>query len=287
MKLSVCSVLALAFVAAIGLAIAGCGGGGSDPFALCGNGRLDPGEQCDDGNLRDDDGCLSTCVIARCGDGFVYSGVETCDGKDFAGQSCASFGFAAGTLRCSTSCQVDASGCSVPFTPTPPPPNTPTPTATPSPTPLRCGNGVIEPGETCDTCPADCVVRTCSASTPMHTVAVSFTPPVGQVVSGLTVLVGYRSDVVSLPGSGSDSSVSSRIKNRPSNAIFSAFDLDYALRAVMSRSGGLTPGQVFTINFDGCAGMSGPTLDDFGCTVEGCANQFGDVPDCQCSITIP
>ena len=58
------------------------GGGGSIDAAIpvnCGNGILDPGEQCDDGNNDNTDGCLITCVIATCGDGFTEVGVEACD----------------------------------------------------------------------------------------------------------------------------------------------------------------------------------------------------------------
>ncbi|MEZ4448913.1 MAG: fibrinogen-like YCDxxxxGGGW domain-containing protein [Nannocystaceae bacterium] len=51
----------------------------TEPPATCGDGDLDPGEECDDGNDDDGDACLSTCVAATCGDGFVYAGVEACD----------------------------------------------------------------------------------------------------------------------------------------------------------------------------------------------------------------
>ncbi|RMD84814.1 MAG: hypothetical protein D6815_03370 [Candidatus Dadabacteria bacterium] len=46
---------------------------------MCGNGRVEPGEACDDGNARNDDGCLRTCQPARCGDGYLWRGVEECD----------------------------------------------------------------------------------------------------------------------------------------------------------------------------------------------------------------
>ena len=36
-------------------------------------------EQCDDGNSADTDTCLTSCLSARCGDGFVQAGVEACD----------------------------------------------------------------------------------------------------------------------------------------------------------------------------------------------------------------
>jgi cysteine-rich repeat protein len=45
----------------------------------CGNGQQEVGEQCDDGNFSDDDGCLSDCRRATCGDGHVQAGVEECD----------------------------------------------------------------------------------------------------------------------------------------------------------------------------------------------------------------
>ena len=45
----------------------------------CGDGSVEPPEQCDDGNSSDLDACLSTCVLASCGDGFVRAGVEVCD----------------------------------------------------------------------------------------------------------------------------------------------------------------------------------------------------------------
>jgi cysteine-rich repeat protein len=51
---------------------------GSVP-SVCGNGQIEPGEQCDDGNQDDTDSCLSTCKVARCGDGLVQAGVEACD----------------------------------------------------------------------------------------------------------------------------------------------------------------------------------------------------------------
>jgi cysteine-rich repeat protein len=60
-----------------------CGTGGCDPdiepCATCGDGVLDPGEGCDDGNADDTDGCLTSCITARCGDGAVRAGVEACD----------------------------------------------------------------------------------------------------------------------------------------------------------------------------------------------------------------
>ncbi len=184
-------------------------------------------------------------------------------------------------------------------TPSPAPTNTLLPSPTPTPfiptatatatataTPgTVCGNGVIESGETCTTCPADCTVHTCTATTPIHTIKVNLTVPVDQTVSGLTLLVGYKSGTVSLPGSGAASTVGSRIKNKPSNTIFAFNDLDYALRTVLSRSSGFSPGQLYTVDFDSCQGAAAVTVDDFACTVEGCSNTFGTVTGCSCAVS--
>lgn len=278
------------------LSLAGCGGGGgNDPLASCGNGHLDPGEQCDDGNLLDTDDCLSTCVPNTCGDGFIDSTGsrhEDCDGLDVAGASCNSLGFSPGTLHCSATCSFDTSACGLAFTPTPSPTqtpmNVPTPTATATATPeFHCGNGVLENGETCDSCPADCVAQPCAASTPVRSVDVQLAVPSELEVSGVTILVGYRSDVVSLPGTGAAPSVASRVKNKPSNAIGAVNDLDYALRVVLSRSAPFAPGRLFTIEFDSCDGATPPDANNFGCTVEGCSNTFGNLDGCTCTVTVP
>jgi len=55
----------------------------------CGDGAVDIGEACDDGNTLDSDECVSGCVKASCGDGFVHGGVEACDdGNTVDGDGC-------------------------------------------------------------------------------------------------------------------------------------------------------------------------------------------------------
>jgi cysteine-rich repeat protein len=57
--------------------------------AACGNGVVDPGEACDDGNGSNTDACLTSCVAASCGDGFLHAGVEACDdGNRVSGDGC-------------------------------------------------------------------------------------------------------------------------------------------------------------------------------------------------------
>jgi MYXO-CTERM domain-containing protein len=49
------------------------------PVTCCGNGVVNPFETCDDANDDDTDACISTCVDASCGDGFVWLDMEECD----------------------------------------------------------------------------------------------------------------------------------------------------------------------------------------------------------------
>jgi cysteine-rich repeat protein len=88
-------------------------------------------EQCDDANASNTDGCLNTCRLATCGDGYVRAGVEQCDDGNVSGGD-----------GCSGTCQLEVA---------------------------TCGNGTVEPGEQCDdgntsnadACLSTCVVATC------------------------------------------------------------------------------------------------------------------------------
>jgi len=47
-----------------------------------------------------------------CGDASANRDPEECDGSDFRGNACSSFGFSAGFLQCTTDCRIDTSHCS-------------------------------------------------------------------------------------------------------------------------------------------------------------------------------
>lgn len=122
-----------------------CASGG----AVCGNGRVEQGETCDgqdlDGKTCQTEGftggalgCRPDCLgfqtascqsDAQCGDGQLGAG-EDCDGADLARRTCQAFGFARGTLACSSSCQFDTSGCES--------------------TTGQCGDASLDEGEVCD-----------------------------------------------------------------------------------------------------------------------------------------
>lgn len=73
----------------------------TDP-ARCGNGRVDSSWQL----------ISAPCVPGRCcASGWVPQPLETCDGADLGGATCGSKGYLGGVLRCTTACELDASGC--------------------------------------------------------------------------------------------------------------------------------------------------------------------------------
>lgn len=81
-------------------------------------------------------GCGPTLVprvtTAQCGNA-VIEGDEQCDGDALRGFTCQTLGFSAGTMRCSPSCQLDTSSCTVA-----------------NPLMNFCGNGLLDAGELCD-----------------------------------------------------------------------------------------------------------------------------------------
>jgi cysteine-rich repeat protein len=46
---------------------------------VCGDGVKNEAEACDDGNSVNTDGCVGACMLAKCGDSFVRTGIEECD----------------------------------------------------------------------------------------------------------------------------------------------------------------------------------------------------------------
>jgi len=117
---------------------------------------------------------------------------------------------------------------------------------------------------------------------------VSFAVPDSAViVQGLTLLIDYPEAQVTIPGSGSATTVRQAIINVQSGALSSPFDLDTALREqIAGTANPLKPGQLFTINFFDCQGATPPTAADFTCTVEVATDPLGGLDTgVTCSIT--
>lgn len=150
-----------------------------------------------------------------------------------------------------------------------------------------CGNRVLEPGESCDGCPADCVVGPCdSPGAPTQAYIVDLVQPPGFQPTTATVLLGYDSTRLSLPGSGTATTVRQRVvAPAPVPQAFTPNDKEYAVQVLISRNAPL--GQLFTAAFDRCSGAAAPTLADVSCTVLSCAQGGGGVAGCTCSVRLP
>lgn len=147
-----------------------------------------------------------------------------------------------------------------------------------------CGNKLLEADETCAQCAADCTVQSCRPGQQRATFDVVFTPPETPDVSAASVLIGYRSDLLSLPGKGMETSVKSRL-TAPNRAVMAFNDVDFALRVVAGRPKAIPAGVLVTIEFDRCEGAPDPTVADLSCAVESCAGSTGPTDGCRCSIT--
>jgi len=115
---------------------------------------------------------------------------------------------------------------------------------------------------------------------------VSLSAPRDQTVVGATLVLAYRGRLANLPGSGADASVRGRVKDTPAGSIVAANDRDYAVRIVVARGKGIPMGKIATVDFDGCKGAPAPTAADFSCVIEGCANAFGNLDDCGCTVAM-
>jgi cysteine-rich repeat protein len=173
------------------------------------------------------------------------------------------------------------------------------PTTTTTTLPGLCGNNTVDPGETCDdgatngtpgdACPANCVIAAC---TPVlgssRTFTVTFTPPAGKQVAGLTVFVDYPEGQVTIPGSGNQASVVASISSLPRGAFGSPNDFDWALLEAVASASPFPSNRLFVITFEDCQCATPPEPADFTCTVTDASDQNGNVLDgVTCAVTSP
>jgi hypothetical protein len=185
---------------------ADCGGLDTDGCFSCGDGDIDSGELCDPGPALNTNGqscttlgfsdgtlgCKADCTFdvsacTQCGDG-VLEAPENCDGLSFGGQTCCrecgngdlepgedcdptipggidcdALGFPGGTLACDTlNCVYDTSGCASPGV---------------------CGNGLLEPGEACETLAGTCSISGAACNDNAGC-------PVGETCDGTEIYLG-------------------------------------------------------------------------------------------------
>ena len=259
--------------------LAACGGGGDHgAFDDCGNGVVNSGEECDDGNVSDQDACLSTCQLNVCGDGFVNQGVEQCEPGLLGSETCATRGFAGGTLACSQQCTFDTSRCAGTG-------GIPTPTATPT-------------AATTGATPANGTATPSTGSTPSGACgaggSVVVTAALDQAYGGAVVDLVYPTSV-RIPGTGSEPSVVARVQFTASGGLPAVNDSDTngdqvedTLTAALSSLSNNPAGPFATVTFDCVEGQPAPTTSDFTCMVGSVSTPEGrDITtDTHCALTV-
>jgi len=150
-KPSVQSAVALLASGGVVVAFASCGGRsdlgdaaeGDLRVPSCGDGVVDADEECDDAQSADQSPCVPTCKLARCGDGKVLAGVESCDdggASDFCTPTCAPVTCGNGVVDVREACD----------------PAEPTGILCTSKCQAStCGDGIVDAGEECDEGPAN------------------------------------------------------------------------------------------------------------------------------------
>jgi hypothetical protein len=148
-----------------------------------------------------------------------------------------------------------------------------------------CGDGLFTVGETCASCPADCTPKACTADAKtLRRYTMQIAPPLGQVPTGFTALVSYRSGVLSVPGKADDKSVSERVQRQVNADLLVVRDADYAMSITLGMTNGLPSGPLVEIDFDTCKGAPTPGPNDVTCEVVGCAGIGGPLTGCNCEI---
>jgi cysteine-rich repeat protein len=162
-----------------------------------------------------------------------------------------------------------------------------------------CGNGVREPGETCDDgntsndddCPATCKEEQCTAiGTATRDVTVSWDAP-GPAVA-LTILLDYPEGKVSLPNDADR--LGAALTGFPpgtSEQHRVLGTVGFALRAVVVKATPITPrpGPLFHVRFFDCKDATPPTAADFSCTVRQAFAPDATTPvaGATCRVTVP
>jgi hypothetical protein len=162
--------------------------------------------------------------------------------------------------------------------------STPAPAATKSTTSSTCGDQLLEAEETCESCPRDCKAALCTTGTERRSYLVDLSVPPARFPNAVILRIGYRTSVLSLPGRGKGESIRARVHPEVQAMVFSAEDLDHAVRVVLAKGGELEGRTLVRVEFDRCKSTPDPTPRDLSCLVEGCAGGAGPIDGCTCAL---
>ena len=212
--------------------------------SVCGDGIKDLSEECDDGNAVEDDGCRANCLLPVCGDLLVNEPSEQCDepngvGGDQPNESC-------------YQCKLNVCGDGF--------------LDTQEPGIEECDDGNTQAGDGCTNCKIDPTL--CDAMGLTVTVGLDFPVQTVGDLAGATLDLGYPA-FVNIPGSGTDSSVRSRVMSLlPSGFSFHVNDQDTSLHTETAGAFvSISPGPLFEAQFD-CPSGTPARVADFSCAMQ-------------------
>ncbi len=158
--------------------------------------------------------------------------------------------------------------------------------ATPEPTERAavCGNGLLDPGETCDDCADDCNgASACEVTDATRRATFRLVPAEESYPFGFAVRIAYRGNKLSLPGAEFDQAVSDRVTVDKETSRIVARDVGHSLRLVVTDGNGLVEPTQVTVRFDRCKGAK-DEKDDAVCFLEGCTGRGIDIDGCACEL---
>jgi hypothetical protein len=118
------------------------------------------------------------------------------------------------------------------------------------------------------------------------TVVVSFAPPEGGKVAGVTMIDDNPERNDALPGAGTNVAKDA-IGGTPTGAVVGANDSGTEVKIVLAAPGEITPGPVVELGFDRCEGGGAVAAGDFACRVVDASYPMANlVRDVTCRVAI-
>ena len=127
----------------------------------------------------------------------------------------------------------------------------------------------------------------CHTTAKKQRIAVHLATPKDTPVTAVTIVVEYPDGLLNLPDNQNLDKLKARVGRLPANSILGVSQRDKTLRVVLGKTPSLPNGELFTVEFDRCAGAQPAATRNFSCTVETAANSFGDVSNVACSLYVP
>jgi cysteine-rich repeat protein len=155
-----------------------------------------------------------------------------------------------------------------------------------------CGNEIVTAPESCDdgnllvndNCPEDCRIEQCDETTHFaQTVTVVSSRP---DLTGIRLLLDYPDGQVALPGGPGPDSPVGTFSDLAGDLV--SFDVEHAVRLLVSVPFTFDTTTVLRLNFFGCAGVPLPAASDYRCIVLDAADgNFQTVTGVTCTVTVP